>query len=174
MGTDGEESWRDIIGFEGLYQISNIGRVKSLKRMSYSRYGKYKTVPERILALNKDKNTHYVAITLSLDSKRITRFVHRLVAIAFIENPEDKCCVNHIDGNPSNNNANNLEWVTMSENAQHSYSSDLKRNKTSWSREEIEIKLINTISEAISYPEQFITGICIDKAKVQKYIESNL
>ena len=50
----------------------------------------------------------------------------------------------------------------------------IKKVKDSWSREEVELKLINTISEAISYPEQFVTGICIDSAKVQKYIERNL
>lgn len=137
MEINENESWVDIENFEGKYQISNLGRIKSKLRKLNSRYGQNRTLNEKILSLNKDKNSHYVSITLSKNNKRFTKSIHRLVAQAFIPNPENKCCVNHIDGDPSNNNLNNLEWVTMKENSQHAYSKQLKRQKTSWNRDEI-------------------------------------
>ena len=146
MQENKEEIWRDVIDFNGIYQVSNKGRIKSVKRKVNSRYGEYKTVPEKYLALNKDKNTHYISITLSLNCKRITRFIHRLVAEAFIDNPENKCCVNHIDGDVTNNCVENLEWVTMSENSKHAYSKSRKRIKTNWNREEV-IEFGNKVKE---------------------------
>lgn len=158
------EEWKNIEGFEERYQISNLERIKSILRKLNSRYGKNRTLNEKILALNKDKNTHYVSITLSKDNKRITESIHRLVAQAFIPNPENKCCVNHIDGNPSNNNLNNLEWVTMKENSQHAYSKKLKRQKTSWSREEV-IELLTKLNHTLN--------IGSDKT-FEEWIEKNL
>lgn len=139
MDIKEKEEWRyvvDDVDFKGAYMVSNLGRVKSMERKINSRYGPYKTIPERILSLNKDKNTHYVSVTLSLAQGRYQRAVHRLVAKAFLENPENKCCVNHKDGDRSNNQLDNLEWVTLSENALHGKRN--KRKKLSWSREEVE------------------------------------
>lgn len=159
------ESWIDIKDFEGKYQISNLGRIKSILRKLNSRYGQNRTLNEKFLSLNKDKNTHYVSITLSKDNKRFTKSIHRLVAQAFIPNPENKCCVNHIDGNPSNNLLTNLEWVTMKENSQHAYSKQLKRQKTSWDREEV-IKLIKLFANKYQYASNDIG--------YNKWIEENL
>jgi hypothetical protein len=100
------EEWRDIEGYEGLYQVSNMGRVKSLN------HGK-----ETIM---KPKIEKYIRITLTKTNKRQIYYIHRLVAIAFIPNPENKPDINHIDGNKKYNYVENLEWVTPSENVRHS------------------------------------------------------
>lgn len=113
-----EEIWKDVKGYEGLYQISNFGRVKSLV---------YKG---KIKELQTDKNG-YARTSLWKKNNGSLKQVHRLVAIAFIPNPQNKSQVNHIDGNKKNNNVNNLEWVTPSENSIHAYRMGLRTvNKT--------------------------------------------
>ena len=119
------EGWRDIEGFEGLYQISNLGRVKSLERhICYydTRWGRYvdKVNKERIL---KSVGDTYQIIQLRKDNKYFPKYIHRLVASAFIPNPENKPEVNHKDRNPRNNRLDNLEWVTSKENTLHLISS---------------------------------------------------
>ena len=103
-----QETWKAVKGFEGLYQISNFGRVKSLV---------YK---EKILKPITSKTDGYVRIGLHKNRTIYTRTIHRLVAEAFIENPMKKPHVNHIDGNKQNNHVRNLEWCTASENQFHS------------------------------------------------------
>lgn len=98
-----DEIWKDIEGYEGLYKISNLGKVKSL---NYHMTGK-----ERILKPGKD-NHGYLFVILYKEGKHKTCTVHRLVAEAFIPNPDKLPCVNHKDENPLNNNLNNLEWCT--------------------------------------------------------------
>lgn len=98
------EIWRDVIGYEGLYKISSLGRVKSLK------YGK-----EKILKLGKN-NYGYLIVVLCKEGTRRTCKVHRLVAIAFIPNPSNLPQVNHKDENPSNNKVENLEWCDATYN----------------------------------------------------------
>lgn len=120
-----DEEWRDVSGYEGLYQVSNLGRVRSLDRWRKNGSGEYK---QKGRILNQgDTTTGYKQIVLNKDKKRKTLKVHRLVAIAFIPNPENKPNVNHIDGNPHNNKVENLEWCTQSENVQHAYDTGLKQ-----------------------------------------------
>ena len=107
------EIWKDIKGYEGLYQISNYGNVKSLERI-VKRGRNYKPVCERILKTGTNKN--YTYAILSKFGKCKTAWVHRLVAEAFIPNPDNLPCINHKDENPKNNNADNLEWCTYSYN----------------------------------------------------------
>lgn len=109
------EQWKPIKGYEGFYEISNFGRVKSIKRVvtSKTKNGKPSTkmLKERILSLQKSTNG-YVQVGLSKEKEvRIYR-VHRLVADAFIANPDNLPEVNHIDEDRTNNNADNLEWCT--------------------------------------------------------------
>ena len=120
-----KEIWKDIEGYEGLYQISNLGNVKSLHRIANIPNG-HRKVKERIL--KQTENRGYRAVIISKEKTRKEFSAHRLVAFHFIPNPENKPEVNHIDGNKSNNKVENLEWVTPSENIRHSYAVGLARN----------------------------------------------
>lgn len=106
-----EEEWRDIEGYEGLYQVSNLGRVKSL---NYHNTGKEQLLKHR----NNDKYGHQ-RVCLCKCGIKTYKQIHRLVAEAFIPNPEKKSCVDHIDTNTSNNCVENLRWVTHHENSQN-------------------------------------------------------
>lgn len=118
------EIWKDVKDYEGLYQVSNLGNVKSLDRIvetknrkNYLRKGKVQ---------KKSVNSFgYETVGFTVDNKTKIYRVHRLVALSFIENPENKPQINHIDGNKTNNNVNNLEWCTSSENQIHSVSTGL-------------------------------------------------
>lgn len=117
-----EEIWKDIQGYEGLYQVSNLGRVKSLARLDT----RGQRVSEKILKLGKHR-AGYFRVNLYKNGKMKQYLVHRLVALAFIPNPENKEQVNHIDGNKQNNVIENLEWCTHSENIQHAYRTGLAK-----------------------------------------------
>ena len=113
------ENWRSINGFKGRYQISNYGRVKSLKR--YVKNGRsYRIVPELILSPGVNEYG-YLYVCLSKENRLYPRRVSRLVAIAFLNNWRKLPEVNHKDGNKSNNRVNNLEWCTAKENSIHAY-----------------------------------------------------
>ena len=94
------EEWKDIIGYEGLYEVSNIGRVRS------NHSGTWKIMKQSI------RKGGYKKIFLRKNKERKSFFVHRLVATAFIPNPDKLPFINHKDENPSNNNVENLEWCT--------------------------------------------------------------
>jgi hypothetical protein len=117
------EIWKDVKDYEGLYLVSNLGRIKSLKRTVKRIDGKVNFINERILK-EKKSGANYRAVELcGLGNKRTstTSTIHRIVAKAFIENPENKPDVNHLDGNKGNNQASNLQWSTKSENSKHAY-----------------------------------------------------
>ena len=102
------EKWRDIPGYEGFYQVSDLGNIRSI------RFNKIRNM--------KSWASHgYRAVELCINNNRYTVGIHRLVALTFIPNPENKPEVNHKDRNKSNNNVENLEWVTQSENVAHAY-----------------------------------------------------
>jgi len=101
------EIWKDIEGFENYYQISNLGRVKSFRKRKPS------------ILIATPNNYGYSVVSLHKQSKRSPKQVHRMVMEAFSTNPENKPQVNHIDENKTNNNVQNLEWVTRSENMMH-------------------------------------------------------
>lgn len=113
-----EEIWKDIIGYEGIYQISNQGRVKNIK-------------------LNLIRNPHLSDRgyhIINLRNKKISKTVriHRLVAIHFLLNPENKEHVNHLDFNPLNNCVENLEWVTNRENSYHYHMNNLNKKSSKY------------------------------------------
>jgi hypothetical protein len=106
------EIWKDIIDFEGRYQVSNLGRLKSLQGNFPSKR------KEKILKLSLKNG--YPKTLLWKDSKATTARVHRVVAFAFLDNPYNKPNINHKDGNRANNVVENLEWCTQKENIHHS------------------------------------------------------
>ena len=109
-----KEIWKDIKGYEGIYQISNLGNVKSLQRIDSNNH----LVKEKILKSSSNGiGKGYLWVKLGRKGKK--EKIHRLVAKAFIPNPNNKKEVNHIDGNTHNNKVDNLEWVTHKENCLH-------------------------------------------------------
>lgn len=133
------EIWRDVVGYEGLYRVSNLGRVKSTARLIMRSNGIPQRIYERLMPIQIDSHTGYNRITLAKDgiSKRIG--VHRLVAEAFIPNPDKLPVVNHIDWDRTNNVVildndgnvikSNLEWCTQKHNANHVEWAKTKRVK---------------------------------------------
>lgn len=120
-----KEIWKDIKGYEGLYQISNFGNVKSLDRYIINKNGDKQYFPGKYLTQGVSDN--YLKVTLSKSNKQRTFRVHILVARTFIPNPENKPEVNHMDGDKSNNRVDNLEWNTRSENELHAYKNGLAK-----------------------------------------------
>lgn len=123
----GNEIFKDIKGYEGLYAIGTLGHVKALSKQMFNHTG-YWNKPEKILNPAKDSKG-YLRVAIWKNGKQHTYKVHRLVADAFIPNPENKPQVNHIDGNKQNNNVENLEWCTNQENQIHSWKSGLRNSK---------------------------------------------
>lgn len=105
-----KEFWRDVVGYEGLYQVSNWGRVKSL---NYNHTGK-----EKILKLGKN-NFGYLRVSLCKNGKEKNHKVHRLVAEAWLPNPDNLPCVNHKDEDKANNRVENLEWCDRAYNCNY-------------------------------------------------------
>ena len=130
-----DEVWKDIEGYEGLYQVSTCGNIKSLPKVRRNGTGTY--IQKERLLKPSNTSTGYKKVELCKDGKRKGFKVHRLVAIAFIPNPDNKPEVNHIDGNKINNNIDNLEWVTSSENSIHAYETGLNPNKKELDEKEI-------------------------------------
>lgn len=124
------EEWAPIIGYEGTYEVSNMGRVRSLRRLNNyrNRAGKndQRVIGGRIMRPQKQK-TGYLFVALSKDGKAKAFRIHRLVAAAFVDNPHGLPEVNHIDEDKTNNCADNLEWCDHSYN--NSYGSKSPRGE---------------------------------------------
>lgn len=118
------ETWKDVKGYEGYYQVSSCGRVKSTERV-YKTKRAFRTVPERIRKLAKVHG--YLYCELWKDGRHERFAVHRMVAEAFLENPGGLPVVNHKDGNKENNNVSNIEWCTYSENSYHAFRTGLHK-----------------------------------------------
>lgn len=124
-----EEIWKDIQGYEGLYQVSNLGNIKSLHYRARTGNPKSNIQYSRNMKLFIEKSG-YVSIKLCKSGHSKRYLVHRIVANAFIPNPQSKPQINHKDGNKSNNTVNNLEWTTNSENQKHAVNLGLKEKNT--------------------------------------------
>jgi len=121
-----EEIWKDIKNYEGYYQVSNFTRVKSLERLVKNGKSE-RLVKEKVL--KPSLRNGYLAVSLSKEGELKTFKLSRLVAKAFIPNPDNKPTVNHIDGVKTNDIVSNLEWNTHSENIQHAFDTGLKEGR---------------------------------------------
>lgn len=135
-----KEIWKPLKNYEGRYEVSNLGNIRSL---NYHLTGKI-----QLLKQQKNKDGYlYVAVPKEYNKRRQI-LIHRAVAMAFIENPLNKPEVNHKDGNKQNNNSNNLEWVTMQENQRHAWDNGLKEKvRSESSKRGMEEKTLKRLKE---------------------------
>lgn len=124
-----QEIFNPIKGFDGFYEVSQIGRVKSIARTTPHPTSKQLTIKERILKQGIGTNG-YNYVVLRKGSESHTVYIHRIVAIHFVDNPEKLPQVNHIDGNKQNNTAMNLEWCDASGNLIHAYKTGLQKERS--------------------------------------------
>ena len=124
MNSVSAEEWRDIKGFEGLYQVSNTGKVRSLVGWNGHKYVKR----DRELTPTMT-STGYLKVDLKNKGVKKSLKLHRVIAGAFIPNPDNHPVINHIDGNPLNNSLENLEWCSQKHNCQHAYDTGLHKRK---------------------------------------------
>lgn len=162
-----EEIFKDIEGYEGYYQISNLGRVKSLGK------GNSNNSKEKILILGKDGGG-YAKTTLYKDGKQKIFKVHRLVAKAFIPNPNNLPCVNHRDENKNNNCVDNLEWCTIEYN--NNYGTRKARIAEKESKQVIQLSLdgkteiakfpsTNEVQRQLGFLQSHVSQCCNGKRK---------
>lgn len=119
------EIWKDIEGYEGLYAVSNLGRVKSYDKWIERKSDKGYLMPGRMMKLIKITNG-YITVSVRKNGNVKVLYVHRLVAQAFLDNPNGYGEVNHIDENKENNKVNNLEWCTRKYNCNFGHRNDSK------------------------------------------------
>ncbi|WP_353462698.1 NUMOD4 domain-containing protein [Mammaliicoccus sciuri] len=132
------ETWKDVVGYEGIYEVSDHGRIRTHedKTTFTNRHG-IRRWKQRYLK-DKKPNGRDVRVTLWKNGKPKDFLVHRIVAYAFIPLVENKNCINHLDGNPKNNHVDNLEWCNHLENNRHAFETDLISTN-------MEVKLINCL-----------------------------
>jgi len=155
------EIWKNVIDYEGIYQISNLGNLKNIKT-------------NKILKVN-NKKEKYLNVSLYKNGKQKTFYIHRLIALIFIPNPHKLPMINHIDGNKQNNDILNLEWCTNRENTSHYYS-----NKSNKLRGAFYIKETNRWKSIIIVNNKrinlghYLTEIDAHNAYVKYLTENNL
>lgn len=161
------EVWKDVIGFEGLYRISSYGRLFYWGREKGNGSGSYKR--DCRLFDVKPLKSGYLIVTLSKDGFRVRYLMHRLVALHFVDNPENKPQVNHLDSDPGNNYFKNLEWSTQSENIQYAYDQKrkfaIKRPVFKMDRDGNILKEYDSASDAVidGFSFKSISAVCLGK-----------
>ena len=150
------EKWKEIAGTDGRYEISTQGRIKS-------------NITGRILKTYVN-SAGYILATFPVDGVKKRRQVHRLVADAFIPNPDGKPFINHIDANRTNNHIENLEWCTGSENARHSFKLGISKRfphheKAVMRSDGVEFPSMSAAARALGVPYSYIRDVCNGRQK---------
>jgi len=177
MEVSTKEAWRPVVSFEGLYEISNKGNIRSVTRsVFHSGNGRGHLLIGKQLSA-RINNYGYVSTRLNKSGKTFTRFIHRLLAEAFIPNPENKKCVNHKDGNKLNNALDNLEWLSHQENMIHAYKNGLIKRKNTQTKN-IQFKMINQCQierSKVGLPEELKWLIALKRERTiqKKYIDKS-
>jgi hypothetical protein len=147
-----KEIWKDIVGYEGRYQISNIGRVRRLAYAYIDTIGRYRYKPECIVMCSPNK-FGYIMVDLRVNHSRKRVYVHRLVAQAFIPNPNNLPQINHKDENKANNYVDNLEWCTHAYNQRYGLKNqrmvETRRKNGTYLSESISLETRLKISKAL-------------------------
>ena len=146
-----EEIWKDIKGYEGLYQVSNLGRVKSLERTVRGCSNSTRVLNEKILKPQLKKNGYYY-VSLWYDRKEYSETVHRLVAMAFLPNPDNLPFINHKSEIRTQNNVENLEWCSVQYNSVYGHA-----------REKQQMALINNEKMSIPVLQFSKSGVLINE-----------
>ena len=142
-----KELWKDIRGYEGFYQISNRGRIRSIAVRRYlGKYQRMEIIKREKIMTPTDNGHGYLVVHLKANNNRKVSYIHRLVAEHFIDNPENKPEVNHKDYNRHNNDVNNLEWVSRQENVNYSIERTRQGIKKRWERYRANCAISNTTS----------------------------
>lgn len=157
-----QEIWKPVKGFERYFEISNLGRIKRTYATLITPSCKKEIYKGNILKTNIDRG--YEKINLSVDGKRTLKYIHRLVAEAFIPNPHNYKEVNHKDNNPSNNCVDNLEWCNREQNL----SQMIKHQKDIKERHEMRIETLETLKFLASLSKT------IDSEKINELIPDYL
>ena len=167
------EEWKDVVGYEGIYEVSNHGQVRTHKnKTTYTNRHGIRHWKQRVLK-EKSKANRDVRINLWKNGKSKDFLVHRLVAEAFIQNPDNKPTINHIGGNPRNNHVDNLEWATYYENNNHAFDNKLISTShavTLVNQETGEKQYFRSLSKASEYLG-FCSGYISNRLKQGKKIK---
>ena len=165
-----EEIWKPVVGYEGIYEVSSLGRVKSCERTIIRKDGRKMNVRGKIMKPSIIR-IGYEQIDLSKKDNAETVYVHRLVGKAFIENPYNKEQINHKNGVKTDNRVENLEWVTSQENMRHAFKNGLRDDDllAKLRRKKVDqltleghlIKTFDSIKDAIDFTgAQNISDVC--------------
>lgn len=146
-----KEIWKDVVGYENIYEVSNFGRVRTHKnKTTFTKKHGIRHWKQRYLK-DKTPNGRDVRVNLWKNGQSKDFLVHRLVGFAFIPLVEGKECINHIDGNPKNNDVSNLEWCNHLENNRHAFENGLIRTNMA-------VKLTNHIGIEYEFISMSIAG----------------
>lgn len=152
------EYWCDVNGYEGIYQVSNLGNVRSLDRVITRKNGKKLAIKGQLMKLHLD-HRGYLRLNLRHLGKDKNSKIHRLVAQAFLPNPHNKPQVNHLNGDKLDNNVCNLEWCTQNENIEHAFANGLMRVGEKHGNSRLSSDQVVSIKQLLKQRENSITDI---------------